>query len=399
MIDQLTINRLEATPIEGVAEHLGLQVNRHKCLCPFHEDSHPSLTFNTYKNRYRCYVCDAHGGVIDLVRNVKGVGFREACNWIDSGIADAIREQRTMFKQKPKKIYPPDVAWLSTLVQPRVLNEDARRFLFEERKLDERVIAWCGLSSIDYPAPCWRYGRPFYDAPSLLIPYYDMDGHLMSVQSRYLGTEDRPRFKFPRGSNCHVYGMQILRYLRPGEELWITEGCSDCWAMLSAGKKAIAIPSATLLKDKDIEPLRGLNLHMAPDQDKPGERLFLELRERLPQLVHHQLPSGYKDFGQYYSSAFSNRVAMVDTATLNRRATDASAFPTTAKPCRGPQVSVIGYGMATRRDGILCRLSRGPRTERRQGMPSLQEANSQRPTANSQQPTVNNQQPMLNVKC
>lgn len=307
MIEKYVIDRLEATPIEGVAERLGLRVEGHKCLCPWHDDSRPSLTFNTYRNRYRCYVCDAHGGVIDLVRNVKGVGFREACRWIDSGISDVIREQRTTFKEKPKKVNPPDVAWLSTLVQPRVLNEDARRFLFDERRLDPRVVAWCGLSSISRPASCWRYGKAFYDAPSLLIPYYDIDGRLVSVQSRYLGKEDKPRFKFPRGSNCHVYGLQILRYLRVGEELWITEGCSDCWAMLSSGRKAIAIPSATLLKDEDIEPLRELNLHMCPDQDKPGERLFLELRERLPQLVRHQLPSGFKDVGDYYAYLISTR--------------------------------------------------------------------------------------------
>lgn len=296
MIDQLTIDRLKATPIEDVAERLGLRVERHKCLCPFHDDNRPSLTFNTYRNRYRCYVCDAHGGPIDLVCHMRNCGFREAIRWLDGDWR--LEERKPVVK--PKKEYPPDIDWLSTLVQPRVLNEQARRFLFEERHLDERVIAWCGLSSIAWPAPCWRYGKPFYDAPSLLIPYYDINGRLMSVQSRYLGKDDKPRFRFPRGSNCHIYGLQILRYLAPNEELWITEGCSDCWAMLSAGHKAIAIPSATLLKEKDIEPLRNLNLHMFPDQDKPGEKLFLELRERLPQLVHHQLPSGCKDFADYY---------------------------------------------------------------------------------------------------
>ena len=296
MIDQLTIDRLKATPIEDVAERLGLRVERHKCLCPFHDDNRPSLTFNTYRNRYRCYVCDAHGGPIDLVCHMRHCGFREAIRWLDGDWR--LEERKPVVK--PKKEYPPDIDWLSTLVQPRVLNEQARRFLFEERHLDERVIAWCGLSSIAWPAPCWRYGKPFYDAPSLLIPYYDINGRLMSVQSRYLGKDDKPRFRFPRGSNCHIYGLQILRYLAPNEELWITEGCSDCWAMLSAGHKAIAIPSATLLKEKDIEPLRNLPLHMFPDQDKPGEKLFLELRERLPQLVHHQLPSGCKDFADYY---------------------------------------------------------------------------------------------------
>lgn len=304
MIDQHQIAKLEATPIEDVAERLGLHVVRHKALCPFHDDNHPSLTFNTLTNRYRCYVCDAHGGVIDLVRHARGCGFVEACKWLGGdSFFDTIHPVSRPAKKKQE--IKPDLEWLSTLVQPRVLTESAKHFLFEDRHLDPRVVEWCGLSSIAWSCPCWRYGKPFYDAPSLLIPYYDIEGRLVSVQSRYLGTEEKPRFKFPRGSNCHVYGLQILRYLAPDEELWITEGCSDCWAMLSSGKKAIAIPSATLLKEKDMEPLRGLNLHMFPDQDKPGEKLFLELRERLPQLIRHQLPSGCKDFGDWYKKVKS----------------------------------------------------------------------------------------------
>lgn len=302
MIDKNMIDRLESSPIEAVAERLGMRVERHKALCPWHDDSRPSLTFDTRKNRYRCYVCGEHGGVIDLVRNVRGCGFVEACEWLDGSPLPNLPLQGRRWKSKQQsRDYPPDLEWLSKLIEPKVLNEDARRFLYEERGLDERVVAWCGLSSIAWDCPCWRYGKAFYDAPSLLIPYYDMNGRLQSVQSRYLGKEDKPRFKFPRGSNCHIYGLQILRYLRAGEELWITEGCSDCWAMLSSGRKAIAIPSATLLKEKDLEPLRGLNLHIFPDQDLPGERLYLGLRERLPQIVRHQLPAGCKDYGEYYA--------------------------------------------------------------------------------------------------
>ena len=109
----------------------------------------------------------------------------------------------------------------------------------------------------------------------------------------------------------------MLNRLRPGEALYITEGCSDCWAMLSAGHKAIAIPSATLLSRKDKELLTSLNsspkqgrpggvtFHMFPDRDEPGERLFLQLKEVLPTLVHHQLPPDCKDFGQYYMKSLS----------------------------------------------------------------------------------------------
>ncbi len=39
---------------------------------------------------------------------------------------------------------------------------------------------------------------------------------------------------------------------------------------------------------------------MFPDRDAPGERLFLQLKEVLPSLVHHQLPLGCKDFSEFY---------------------------------------------------------------------------------------------------
>lgn len=306
MIEKWKIQQLNSTPIEQVAERLGLQVIKHKSRCPWHEDRHPSLSFDARRNKYRCYVCDARGGVIDLVMNLKHCGFVEACNYLSCGtLTTTIYSPQGDLPTTAKRTAgacAPDIEYLQSLLARPSLNNDAQEWL-ASRRIDERVVRWCRLSSIDIATPCWRYGKPFYDAPSLLIPYYGVDGRLMSVQSRYLGKEDKPRFRFPRGASCHVYNLQVLRLLYPGEELWITEGCSDCWAMLSSGRKAIAIPSASMLKEEDLEPLKGQNLHMYPDQDEPGERLFCELHKRLPQLVRHQLPSTCKDFGDLWSSA------------------------------------------------------------------------------------------------
>ena len=55
-----------------------------------------------------------------------------------------------------------------------------------------------------------------------------------------------------------------------------------------------ALGSAALLSK---EPL---TVHMYPDRDVPGERLFLQLKEVLPSLVHHQLPPDCKDFSDYF---------------------------------------------------------------------------------------------------
>ena len=133
------------------------------------------------------------------------------------------------------------------------LNEEAKQFLFDEWRLDERVVRWCRLTS-------WRDKR---GVPWLQIPYYNREGQLVGVQNRNLTPSkpprgEAPRFRFPQGAECGIYNLPVLNLLKPGEELFITEGCSDCWAMLSAGHKAIAIPSATLLSQKDVELLQAI---------------------------------------------------------------------------------------------------------------------------------------------
>ena len=83
MMEKYELQKLRELPIEGVAERLGLRVTRgHKSLCPFHEDHNPSLSYHRAKNTYRCFVCGAHGGTIDLVMNYLHMDFKEACGWL-----------------------------------------------------------------------------------------------------------------------------------------------------------------------------------------------------------------------------------------------------------------------------------------------------------------------------
>ena len=292
-MDKLELQRLRDLPIEGVAERLGLHVVRHKALCPFHDDHHASLSFSVRRNTFRCFVCDAHGGTIDLAMRLLNKPFVEACRWL------ADEHNVILTEYKPKDVEPPkpfDAQRYERFFLRPWLSPEARRFLYDERRLDERVVRWCRLTS-------WRDRE---GVNWLQIPYYDREGKLIGVQNRNLVKNGLPRFRFPYGSRCSIYNLPVLNLLRPGEPLWITEGCSDCWAMLSSGHKAIAIPSATLLKPSDVEILSTLNstlsteYHMYPDRDEPGERLFLQLQQVLPNLEHHQLPPDCKDFSEFY---------------------------------------------------------------------------------------------------
>ena len=378
-MEKYEIQKLRELPIEKVAKEMGMKVEHHKALCPFHDDHHASLTFNKTKNSCRCYVCMRSSiGTIDLVMRYLGKDFPAACRWL-AGEHQILLEEDSSSGSSSGNSSSGDHSGKSSFDASRYarffehpwLNGAARRFLFEERKIDWRVVNWCRLTSwTDKKGINW-----------LQIPYFDTDGRLIGIQNRNLDyrkaptdlkgvtaeksptdftdftdsalhqkdgigmaadksptdftdsasnrmdgigmaadksptdftdsashrmEQDAPRFRFPYGARCSIYNLPVIRRLKPGERLFITEGCSDCWAMLSAGHKAIAIPSATLLKPEDkqlladIGRLYQVEFHMFPDQDVPGESLFMQLREMLPQLVHHQLPPGCKDFSEYY---------------------------------------------------------------------------------------------------
>ena len=364
MMEKYEIQKLRELPIEKVAKEMGMKVEHHKALCPFHDDHHASLMFSKTKNSCRCYVCMRSSiGTIDLTMRYLGKDFPSACRWLAGEHQIQLEEDSSSEKNSSfggsssdgsssgdnsgKSSF--DASRYARFFEHPWLNGAARRFLFAERKIDWRVVNWCRLTSwTDKKGINW-----------LQIPYFDTEGRLIGIQNRNLDyrkaptdlkgvtadksptdftdsashrkdeigmtadksptdftestdsashqkEQDAPRFRFPYGARCSIYNLPVIRRLKPGERLFITEGCSDCWAMLSAGHKAIAIPSATLLKPEDKQLLTDIGrhyqveFHMFPDQDVPGESLFMQLREMLPQLVHHQLPPGCKDFSEYY---------------------------------------------------------------------------------------------------
>ena len=82
-MDKLQLQKLRELPIEGVAERLGLRVKRHKSLCPFHTDKHPSMSYRVKTNTCRCFVCMSQSiGPIDLVMRHLNKDFKEACRWL-----------------------------------------------------------------------------------------------------------------------------------------------------------------------------------------------------------------------------------------------------------------------------------------------------------------------------
>jgi len=352
MINKFDIQKLRELDILQVADLLGMGLRNKRALCIHHDDHHPSLAFNVKKNTCHCYSCGFSADTIGLVRERLNLGFSEACHWLadhfDVYIGDDRYGNSARYTEKSadKKLLTAsdrrlaslrahfaethvshgyvapssvDVEFYQQMFRQMHLSESGRRFLFEERLLSSEALKVCQIVSTEQSVCMARVGRGVFDGPSLIFPYFDQEGRLVSVQSRYLGKpksesssdmdkvsfdevkpKEIPRFKFAPGSHRMIYGLDRLKDYPPDEPLLITEGPSDCWTALTLGFHAIAIPSATLFDRRFQGLLAGRNLHIFPDQDEAGLSLYFELKKALPSLVYHQLPEGCKDLSEYY---------------------------------------------------------------------------------------------------
>ena len=321
-MEKFEIQRLRDIDIVSLLTHLGTQVDEHRrALCPFpgHADRHKgSFVVNREHSKCSCFSC-GHRGVdtIGLVQLVLGKTFPEACQYLaDNYGAPPISlkgEKSHMITGTFGGSYSSNVSpsrglggldtfdtyrYAHHFLHPK-LNDASRRFLFQERRISPRVASWYRLNS-------WT-SRDGIDW--LELPYYSSDGHLIGVQNRRLTPSDtKPRFLFQPGSCTSAFGLQIIPYLKPTDELWIAEGPTDLLAMASAGHHGIAVASATLIRPEDFLPLkeRGiLRWRMVHDNDPAG----LQARDRIIQLANDlgasiiatPPPSPYKDFGEWWA--------------------------------------------------------------------------------------------------
>ena len=65
--------------ISDVIKSYGIKVKGNKCVCPFHIDTEPSLSFSDEKNVFNCFGCSAKGDVVEFIRRMEG-GVKEDDN-------------------------------------------------------------------------------------------------------------------------------------------------------------------------------------------------------------------------------------------------------------------------------------------------------------------------------
>lgn len=205
----------------------GSQPGQYKALCPFHDDTKPSLKVNTERNIFHCFACDAKGNVIDFVMEMDGIEIRPAakkiaglCGLPGAGTAPVARKgRRSADAPAPPPAAPetpvePDDADPPTPNQPlsftlKLAHPAEATAWLADRGIGADVVDRFGLGVASKKSKSIA-GR-------LAIPIHDRDGQLVAYCGRFIGDElpddDTPKYVLPKGFRKEIEVFNLHRYL------------------------------------------------------------------------------------------------------------------------------------------------------------------------------------------
>ena len=297
--EHFDLDRLKAISITEVARRLGCQLQRSgtvsKTICPWHEDSHPSLTFyeRTGENHCHCFVCGKGGSVIDFVMQNESWSFQEACQWLSNefGISTT-RYDGYLPRPKPRPMVKPaepeytyiPMSMVDDLVSPenslcqclmRMQPSEAVKWMTEEYRIGSYSIN--GHDNFTVYPNIDRQGR----VCNLKVQHYETDpssprfAHSTPNSCFWLGSiwvrEGRlpPNARFR--STC-LFGEHLLnRY--PDSQVILVESPKNAifgalafpkWTWVATGNKG-------MLRREVLQPLQGRDVIVIPDRDAIGE--------------------------------------------------------------------------------------------------------------------------------
>jgi DNA primase len=139
--------------VDLVGSHIQLrrQGRNYVGICPWHDDSRPSLQVNPERQSFKCWVCDIGGDVFSFVMKMEGVEFREALQMLAdrAGIAIERRPQRHFpLESEPSG----DDAYGFVPTAPAATSAQDKRTLFQAMAWAAAQYHDCLLNSPDADA-------------------------------------------------------------------------------------------------------------------------------------------------------------------------------------------------------------------------------------------------------
>lgn len=168
--------------ILGVADHLGIQVNKHgKALCPFHDDKNPSLQFSAEKNIATCFSSNCSAGTMDIISLTEKylkLSTHEAINQLKAW-AGATPQQNTT-----KKEPAPPYAKLFTVFKANLKKSEKAKGYLRSRHLDADKLE-AGYNAASWPQMKHCVVFPLRDSENQVSSFYGRSIYNDSTSRHY----------------------------------------------------------------------------------------------------------------------------------------------------------------------------------------------------------------------
>ena len=279
-------------------------------VCPFHNDTNPSMSVSREKQIYKCFSCGASGNIFTFIRDYEHVDMKDVLNILAprAGVTiDSTNIERKVTKyDKYYEIY--NLA--NKFYQNNINTKDgliAKDYL-KSRQITEEVIKEfeIGLSLDSMDTLTKLLIKKGYDYLTLdkiglssnnhdlfinriMVPIQDMNGNTVAFSGRiynkksdhkYVNTKETDVFK--KGTILYNY-HRCKEIARRSKKVIVMEGYMDVFRAASVGIKNVVAIMGTALTNEQTSLLKKLsnNVYLCLDGDNPGQKAMLSIGEQL----------------------------------------------------------------------------------------------------------------------
>lgn len=279
-------------------------------VCPFHNDTNPSMSVSREKQIYKCFSCGASGNIFTFVRDYEHMDMKDVLELLAAKVGIIISNNSVSRKTtKYDKLY--EIYELANKFYQNNINtkdgQKAKEYLKNRDITDEIIKEFeIGLSLDNMDSLTKVLTKKGYDLYTLdkiglssnnhdlfinriMVPIHDINGKTVAFSGRVYNKQSDHKYVNTKETEIFKKGSLLFNYYRCKEEarrnkyVIIMEGYMDVFRAFSIGVKNVVAIMGTALTEEQTNLIKKLsnNVYLCLDGDDPGQKATLSVGEHL----------------------------------------------------------------------------------------------------------------------
>lgn len=308
--------------IEVIGKYLNLirKGNNFWAVCPFHEDSTPSLSISQEKQIYKCFSCGEQGNVFIFLQKYKNINFinalKEAADNVNLNLKDFninLSELNIERKKNPLKIINNMAMTFFSYQLLTDIGQEAKKYLHNRNITAENIKDFnIGYAPINNELIDYLHAQGYKDdielvklglakinnkdqlhaafSNRIIFAIKDEEEDCVGFSARNYNSEDKS-YKYINSSETNFFKKSkilynfnnVKKYIKKNDTIYLTEGFMDVIALHNQNIKNVVALMGTNLTKEHIFLLKKVtnNIVIFLDGDLPGKIATLKIANTL----------------------------------------------------------------------------------------------------------------------